>query len=156
MKEARKSIWVQIFLANKYLNEFFKNGILAEYDLKPNDYFFLVHMRIYENFTFYEYNKHMPMDGKSLHNKIKFFIERGLMSREYDEAGTSVLNLTDKARKIINDVYITSLDDTESYFEEGELLGLHSSLYEFNEKMRKILELELSESSTGKINLELL
>lgn len=156
MKESRKSIWVQIFLANKYGNEFLKNGIPPKYNITPYEYFLLMNLRIYEDFTFYEFNKYMPMDVKSLHKKINSFVEKGLMSREYKENGTSILNLTDEARGIIDNVYTASLDDTENYFEDGELLNLHSRLYEFNEKMRKMLELELLQSTLDKINLKLL
>ncbi len=94
----------------------------------------------------------MPIDVKSLHQKVNTFVDRGLISREYDERGASVLNLTKKAKEIIKKVYTTSLDETEDYFEEKELLDIHSTLYELNEKMRTILGLKLSESTLNKMN----
>ncbi len=94
----------------------------------------------------------MPIDVKSLHKKVKTFVDKDLISREYDEKGAFILNFTDKAREITNKVYTTSLDETEGCFEDGELLNLHSRLYEFNEKMRTILGLKLSESALNKMN----
>ncbi len=156
MKKTRKSIWVQIVLANKYGNEFLKSGILRKYSLTSHDYFLLMSLGEFENLNFYELNKYMPIDVKSLHQKVNTFVDKDLISREYDKKGASILNLTDKARKIINEVYINNLDETEGYFEEKELLDIYSKLYEFNKKMRKILELKLSESTLNKINIELL
>ncbi len=156
MKKTRKSLWVQIFFASKYFNEHLKNVMYKEYDLTPYEYFMLMNFRIYEDFTFYECNKYTPIDGKSLHTKVASFVEKGLMSREYIEDTTSILNLTTKARERISDVYNNALDDIENYFEEGELLELYSSLYEFNEKMRKLLDLEFSEDILNKRNMDLL
>ncbi len=42
MKEERRSIWVQIVLANKYGNEFLKSGILRKFNLTSHDYFLLM------------------------------------------------------------------------------------------------------------------
>lgn len=155
-KKKKQSLWVQVFLAYKYLNEFLKDGVLKKYKISPYDYFLLMNLRAFENLTFYEINKYMPIDGKSLHNKINHFIDKGLMERDFHENGSSAINLTDKARKIIHDVYVENMDDSTEYFEPMEINKLFSDLYKFNEKMRKILELDLDEESLEKINEELI
>ncbi len=156
MKNNRKSIWVQIFLANKYMNEFLKQSPLKTYGLNPYDYFLLLALRTFEDCNFYEINKHFPIDGKSLHIKINSFVENGLMERTFEDSGASKINLTDEARKILREIFLTNIEDTEEYFEPEELLNLHTALFSFNEKMRKILEMELSENFKAKENLDLL
>ncbi len=54
MKKTRKSIWVQIVLANKYGNEFLKSGILKKYSLTSHDYFLLMSLGEFKNLNFYE------------------------------------------------------------------------------------------------------
>lgn len=149
------NIWVQVFLAYKYLNEFLKDGILKDYGINAYDYFILANLRIYEDLTFYEINKYMPIDGKSMHKKINDFVEKGLMEREFLENGSSAINLTDKARDIITKVHNENMEISEEFFKAGELQRLGIELYSFNEKMRGILELEIGEETIGKINEDL-
>lgn len=156
MKQKEKlNLWVQVFLSYKYLNEFLKEGLLKVHGLTPYDYFLLTNLRIYEDLTFYEINKYMPIDGKSIHKKINDFIERGLMEREFHDNGSSAINLTEKARKIIHVIHNENMDASSEYFEAAEIENLSDSLYEFNEKMREVLELSISEETLNKINKEL-
>ena len=156
MKEHRKSIWVQLFLANKYMHEYLKQGALEGYGLTSYDYFLLLALRVYENLSFYEVNKHFPIDVKSLHNRINILVEKGFMTKAYDDKGTSILNLTVKARIILREVMLNNCEAAEEYFTYEELLELHKNLFSFNNKMREILGLELTNSVLEKENLDLM
>lgn len=155
MQNGEYNIWVQVFLAYKYLNEFLKDGILKEYEINAYDYFILTNLRVYEDLTFYEINKYMPIDGKSMHKKINNFVEKGLMERQFLENGSSAINLTDKGRDIITRVHNENMELSKDFFKQGELQSFGLNLYNFNEKMRGILELEIGEETIEKINEEL-
>lgn len=156
MKDQRRSIWVQIFLANKYMNEFLKQGLLKEYGLTPYDYFLLLTLRAIVGGTFYEISQNIPLDSKSLHKKINLYVEKGLVERIFEENGTSKITLTDEARKILREIFITNIEDTEEYFEPEELLDFHVNLRLFNEKMRKILGRKPSPAFLSKLDFDLL
>lgn len=133
------NLWMQIFLLKKYLNLHFKKKLLKNLDITPNDFFFLVLLGHYKNLTFYEINKYIPYDGKSLHKKITTFVDKGYLIRTYEENGTSFITLSEKARVLFKKTKELNSSFKKNPFGINNLTNLAFILNIFNDELREIL-----------------
>ncbi len=144
------SLWVQLFLAQKYMNEFLKGFLPKDLKINAYDYFVLLVLRNYDNLTFYEINKALPIDGKSLHNKISSLIEKELLEREFLETGSSFINLKDETRDLVEELRKKNKQIANNYWKANEVKKLSKNLFEFNEKMRHVLGFKIKEETLNK------
>ncbi len=145
------SLWVQLFLAQKYMNEFLKGFLPKNLKINAYDYFVLLILRNYHNLTFYEINKALPIDGKSLHNKINSLIEKELLEREFLETGSSFINLKEETRDLVEELRKKNKQIANNYWKANEVKKLSKNLFEFNEKMRHLLGFKIKEETLNKV-----
>ncbi len=147
----RMSFWIELFLAYKYMNEFLKHSLPKSMSINSFDYFILLALRDFENLTFYEINKALPIDVKSLHNKINGLIEKGLLEREFLENGSSFINLKNETKIMAKDIRENLREISKDYYEASEVKELSKSLQDFNEKMRIILDFKIKDETLNKL-----
>lgn len=141
-KKINLNLWNQIFLMQKYLNFHLRKKVLKDIDITPYELFFLGLLSHYENLTFYEINKYMPFDVKTLHLKITSFVKRGYLTRKFDNEGTSFINLSKKSWDYLNKTKKINSNLSKNPFGINNFNNLGIILNSFNDEMRKVLHLE--------------
>ncbi len=147
------SLWGSLFLASKYMNELFKEEAPKGIKLNSFDYFILLILSIFEGLTFYELNKALPLDVKTLHNKIISLIKRGLIEREFSDNGTSVIEITKEGKTVVKNIRTNFMTFFEDYYGIDKVIELTEELQRFNGEMRKGLDLTIPEKILSKMKI---